>query len=303
MAASPDAAALRRGLAAARVAVQALQAAQRPVAAVGLHAPPPPARPSGAVARDAGVSAAHTGGSGASFAVRRRRPAAAAAAAGSSSSNGSVRDAPAGGATRSPWSTAPRRQRPGKAVSLESAILLDGPASGEDDEGSDAGELMPAGDDPAVDRAGRAGEASSSLTPRWFANAGKTHTYYVRALSRGGGVRQRKHMLNTCVCARGFVLWVPACAWPCSAADAPRATLPQVVRIDKSGATFTQELKRRELLRETGLPARDLRRIDPALSLTTSAPTLLVSDSVLLINLGQVRRVCACRLRGCAPAA
>jgi hypothetical protein len=74
-----------------------------------------------------------------------------------------------------------------------------------------------------------------------------------------------------------------------------------VVRIDKSGATFTQELKRRELLRETGLPARDLRRIDPALSLTTSAPTLLVSDSVLLINLGQVRRVHH-GVRGCVCA-
>ena len=59
--------------------------------------------------------------------------------------------------------------------------------------------------------------------------------------------------------------------------------------MDKAGVVAKQELKRRELLRETGLPARDLRRIDPALSLTTSAPTLLVSDTVLLINLGQVR--------------
>jgi hypothetical protein len=62
-----------------------------------------------------------------------------------------------------------------------------------------------------------------------------------------------------------------------------------VLRIDFTGLTYKQELKRRELLRCTGLPARDLRRIDPALSLTTSAPTLLVSDTVLLINLGQVR--------------
>ena len=69
--------------------------------------------------------------------------------------------------------------------------------------------------------------------------------------------------------------------------------------MDANGATELQELKRRELLRSTGLPARDLRRIDPALTLTTSAPTLLVSDSVLLINLGQVRCVCA---RRCARA-
>jgi hypothetical protein len=71
-----------------------------------------------------------------------------------------------------------------------------------------------------------------------------------------------------------------------------------VVRVDKAGVVAKQELKRRELLRETGLPARDLRRIDPALSLTTSAPTLLVSDTVLLINLGQVRCVCPPRARG-----
>lgn len=64
-----------------------------------------------------------------------------------------------------------------------------------------------------------------------------------------------------------------------------------MLRIDARGNTAREELKRRELLRETGLPARDLRRIDPALSLTTSAPTLLVSDTVLLINLGQVRCV------------
>lgn len=63
--------------------------------------------------------------------------------------------------------------------------------------------------------------------------------------------------------------------------------------MEASGATELQELKRRELLRRTGLPARDLRRIDPALSLTTSAPSLLVSDQVLLINLGQVRLIVA----------
>ena len=67
----------------------------------------------------------------------------------------------------------------------------------------------------------------------------------------------------------------------------------QVLRIEKNGATSKQELRRRELLRTTGLPARDLRRIDPALALTTSAPTLLVSDQVLLINLGQVRVIVA----------
>ena len=37
----------------------------------------------------------------------------------------------------------------------------------------------------------------------------------------------------------------------------------QVVRIDACGITYRQDLKRRELLRQTGLPARDLRRVTP----------------------------------------
>jgi len=73
--------------------------------------------------------------------------------------------------------------------------------------------------------------------------------------------------------------------------------------VDKAGVVAKQELKRRELLRETGLPARDLRRIDPALSLTTSAPTLLVSDTVLLITLGQVRGARAAAARRARPRA
>lgn len=42
------------------------------------------------------------------------------------------------------------------------------------------------------------------------------------------------------------------------------------------------------------------RRIDPNLTLTTSAPTLLVSDNVILINLGQIRCVAA-NLGRCRP--
>ena len=86
-------------------------------------------------------------------------------------------------------------------------------------------------------------------------------------------------------------------------AAAPQSHSPapgrQVLRVDANGSTTLQDLKRRELLRSTGLPARDLRRIDPALTLTTSAPSLLVSDEVLLINLGQVRCVWARRLCSC----
>lgn len=62
-----------------------------------------------------------------------------------------------------------------------------------------------------------------------------------------------------------------------------------MLRIDRQGGVVRQELRRREVLRRTGLPARDLRRIDPMLSLTTSAPSLRVSDRVLLLNLGAVR--------------
>lgn len=103
--------------------------------------------------------------------------------------------------------------------------------------------------------------------------ASKTHTYEVRAVRRG---------------ARGAAASAAAQPRP-----GPRRLTrpPQVLRIEKSGHCRRQKLLRRVVLRETGLPARDLRRIDPALSLTTSAPSLRVSDRVLLLNVASVRLI------------
>ena len=53
----------------------------------------------------------------------------------------------------------------------------------------------------------------------------------------------------------------------------------EVIRITAStlpvhGAHFRQELTRRELVRDTGLTPRDIRRIDPMLQQTTNAPAV-----------------------------
>jgi len=68
-----------------------------------------------------------------------------------------------------------------------------------------------------------------------------------------------------------------------------RALGGQVLRIDKAGKTRRIYVKRRDLLRANGLQPRDLRRIDPSLSLTKTAPNITVKEDVLLINLGGVR--------------
>lgn len=65
-----------------------------------------------------------------------------------------------------------------------------------------------------------------------------------------------------------------------------------MLRIDRAGKTRRIYVKRRDLLRANGLQPRDLRRIDPSLSITKTAPAITVKENVLLINLGGVR--CAC---------
>jgi len=83
----------------------------------------------------------------------------------------------------------------------------------------------------------------------------------------------------------------------------------QVLRIDKAGKTRRIYVKRRDLLRANGLQPRDLRRIDPSLSLTKTAPNITVKEDVLLINLGGVRCAAAaarpprCRRHGSTAAA
>jgi hypothetical protein len=132
-----------------------------------------------------------------------------------------------------------------------------------------------------------AGDGYGAATPRWFANSGKSHTYEVRGHTqprRNEGGRRRSPVS---VAPEVLPLFLFASLLTPTLLCLP--STHQVLRVDKNGVTVKQELRRRELLKNTGLPARDLRRIDPALALTTSAPTLLVSDQVLLINLGQVR--------------
>jgi hypothetical protein len=63
----------------------------------------------------------------------------------------------------------------------------------------------------------------------------------------------------------------------------------QVLRIDKSGKTNKVYIKRRDLLRRNRLLPRDLRRIDPSLSVVKTSPSINIKDHALLINLGGVR--------------
>lgn len=72
----------------------------------------------------------------------------------------------------------------------------------------------------------------------------------------------------------------------------------QVLKISKSGKTRKIYVRRRDLLRGHKLQPRDLRRIDPSLSLTKTSPNVTVKESCVLINLGGVRQACACAEAG-----
>lgn len=62
-----------------------------------------------------------------------------------------------------------------------------------------------------------------------------------------------------------------------------------MLRIDTSGKTNKVYIKRRDLLRRNRLLPRDLRRIDPSLSVVKTSPSINIKDHALLINLGGVR--------------
>ena len=64
---------------------------------------------------------------------------------------------------------------------------------------------------------------------------------------------------------------------------------PQVLRISPQGKQRRIYVKRRDLLRSNGLLPRDLRRIDPTLSVTKTSPAISIKEHVLLVNLGGVR--------------
>lgn len=76
-----------------------------------------------------------------------------------------------------------------------------------------------------------------------------------------------------------------------AAATAVGRAVYEVLRVDNSGRKRRIYVKRRDLLRANGLQPRDLRRVDPSLSLTRTAPSITVKESVLLINLGGVRAI------------
>jgi hypothetical protein len=63
----------------------------------------------------------------------------------------------------------------------------------------------------------------------------------------------------------------------------------QVLRVDPRGKTNKLYIKRRDLLRRNRLLPRDLRRIDPTLSVIKTSPSITVKDHALLVNIGGVR--------------
>ena len=68
-----------------------------------------------------------------------------------------------------------------------------------------------------------------------------------------------------------------------------------VYRIDAKGqrVPYKQIMTRRQLLRDTDLSPRDLRRIDPTLGQTTNTPAVIVREDSVLVNLGVRIIICA----------
>ena len=65
----------------------------------------------------------------------------------------------------------------------------------------------------------------------------------------------------------------------------------EVARIDASGNTAVQVLRLRQLLSQTGLSAQEMRRVDPTLVHSSKEPSLVVSTSSIVVNLGDGVRV------------
>ncbi|KAL2621771.1 hypothetical protein R1flu_001976 [Riccia fluitans] len=66
----------------------------------------------------------------------------------------------------------------------------------------------------------------------------------------------------------------------------------EVIEINRQGKAVQKLVSRRQLLRtKGGLRLRDLRRVDPSLWVTNSAPALLVRDQAILLNLGSLRAI------------
>jgi len=74
-------------------------------------------------------------------------------------------------------------------------------------------------------------------------------------------------------------------------ATSGRIPMYDVIWMEEDGAMRKQQIVRRQLLRATGLQPRELRRIDPAMTLTTSAPTLVVLQHAVLLHAGPAVRI------------
>ncbi|CAM6127355.1 unnamed protein product [Calypogeia fissa] len=71
----------------------------------------------------------------------------------------------------------------------------------------------------------------------------------------------------------------------------PKEPVYEVIEVLHSGRAVKKLVSRRQLLRTSGLRLRDLRRVDPSLWVTNSAPALLVRDQAILLNLGSLRAI------------
>ncbi|OMO90302.1 Mg2+ transporter protein, CorA-like/Zinc transport protein ZntB [Corchorus olitorius] len=65
----------------------------------------------------------------------------------------------------------------------------------------------------------------------------------------------------------------------------------EVVEVKSNGVVSTRKINRRQLLKSSGLRPRDIRSVDPSLFLTNSAPSLLVREHAILLNLGSLRAI------------
>ncbi|XVF46825.1 hypothetical protein PTKIN_Ptkin03bG0059000 [Pterospermum kingtungense] len=70
-----------------------------------------------------------------------------------------------------------------------------------------------------------------------------------------------------------------------------REPVYEVVEVKSNGVVSTRKINRRQLLKSSGLRPRDIRSIDPSLFLTNSAPSILIREHAILLNLGSLRAI------------
>ncbi|XVF69060.1 hypothetical protein PTKIN_Ptkin11bG0050700 [Pterospermum kingtungense] len=70
-----------------------------------------------------------------------------------------------------------------------------------------------------------------------------------------------------------------------------REPVYEVVDVKSNGVLSIRKINRRQLLKSSGLRPRDIRSVDPSLFLTNSAPSLLVREHAILLNMGSLRAI------------